>query len=274
VPDQYTPQDVDFALPLPARVGDSSVLLPQRFDDTVGTSEPIASEEQGPGSEDPVIGDHRASSASSASSVSFEAPEADLPISDDQVAADNVPVEVPDRVVDSIERLTAEVLKSHERAAHREAVIDALHGELETLRRGERRSLLRPLLTGAARLRNDLLRQAETLPDDFDASRASQLLLSFADSVELMLEDNGVAIEMPFVGHAFEPRRQRAIGKVETFHPALAGTIVEVTRAGVTDVDSGAILAHAEVRVYVFDPSSIPDDQIGEAQSDPDGAEE
>ena len=40
----------------------------------------------------------------------------------------------------------------HDRAAQREGVIDYLRTELDTLRRGERRGMLRPLLTEMCRL--------------------------------------------------------------------------------------------------------------------------
>jgi len=97
----------------------------------------------------------------------------------------------------------------HARAEQREGVIDHLHAEVDRLRRGERRGLLRPLLVEICRLRNDLLRQAEDLPADFDAGRARLLLRSYADSVELALEDSGVATFAPEQGDQFEPRLHR-----------------------------------------------------------------
>ena len=63
----------------------------------------------------------------------------------------------------------------HDRAEQREGVIDYLRSELELLRRGERRGLLRPLLTEMCRLAADLLRQAADLPADFDAAKAAGL---------------------------------------------------------------------------------------------------
>ena len=60
----------------------------------------------------------------------------------------------------------------HTRAEQRESVIDLLRTELEVLRRGERRGLLRPLLADLCRLRGDLLSQSAALPADFDAGKA------------------------------------------------------------------------------------------------------
>ena len=73
----------------------------------------------------------------------------------------------------AIHRLANSAENYHDRAQQREGVIDYLRSELELLRRGERRGLLRPLLTQMCRLRADLLRQAATLPADFDAAKAA-----------------------------------------------------------------------------------------------------
>src|SRR5690348_14962183 len=124
--------------------------------------------------------------------------------------ADQADDQVPDApdAVDAAEPALAELSAAvrdlagaaeryHDRAAQREGVIDYLRSELETLRRGERRGMLRPLLTEMCRLRNDLLRQAATLPADYDAERAAKLLVSFAETVDLALENNGVASYAP-----------------------------------------------------------------------------
>ena len=85
-------------------------------------------------------------------------------------------------ISETLERVAASSERYHARAEQREGVIDHLHSEVDRLRRGERRGLLRPLLVEICRLRNDLLRQAEDLPDDFDAERARLLLRSYAES--------------------------------------------------------------------------------------------
>jgi molecular chaperone GrpE (heat shock protein) len=142
----------------------------------------------------------------------------------------------------------------HSRAEQRESVIDHLHAEVERLRRGERRGLLRPLLVQLTRLRNDLLRQAAELPPDYDAERASVLLRSFADSVELSLEDSGVVTFCPQPGDPFDPRMHRRVGGEPSAHPGQAGQIAGVQRSGYLDVDSGTPIAPAEVVVYAAAP--------------------
>jgi hypothetical protein len=143
----------------------------------------------------------------------------------------------------------------HARAEQRESVIDHLHAETDRLRRGERRGLLRPLLVEMCRLRSDLLRQAGDLPADFDADRARVLLFSFADSVELALEDSGVVTFAPQPGDPFEPRMHRRVGGEPTANPALAGHVARVQRAGYLDVDASSPIAPAEVVLYASAPA-------------------
>jgi molecular chaperone GrpE len=170
--------------------------------------------------------------------------------------------ELPDQALDIPEDPMAEVSvavrelansaeRYHERAAQRESVIDYLRSELETLRRGERRGLLRPLLTDMCRLRNDLLRQAATLPADYDAERAVKLLLSYAETVQLTLESNGVERYAPHEGDAFDPRWHRRVKGAEASGPAQVGQIACALRDGYLDIEANSPLAPAEVSVFV-----------------------
>jgi molecular chaperone GrpE (heat shock protein) len=129
-----------------------------------------------------------------------------------------------------------------------------LHAELERLRLGERRSLLRPLLTEVCRVRDDLLRQAETLPDHFDRDRAADLLRSFAGSLEFALEDNGVSSFAPESGEPFEARLHRAAGKAPTSEESLVGTIATVVSPGYRDVQADTVIVTSRVIVRVIDP--------------------
>lgn len=139
----------------------------------------------------------------------------------------------------------------HDRAAQREGVIDYLRSELETLRRGERRGMLRPLLTDMCRLRNDLLRQAVTLPPDYDAEQAARLLISFAETVDLALENNGVASYTPGEGDPFDPRRHRRLRGAESADPDQSGRIAEVLRDGYLDIEANSPIVPAEVAVFM-----------------------
>lgn len=154
-------------------------------------------------------------------------------------------------------QLVAASEKHHQRAAHRESVIDNLHAELEKLRTGERRATVRPLLVAMARLRDDLVKQSSELPDDFDTTRAQNLLYSFADSIEITLEDFGVATYRPEPGDEFDPRRHKAVTSEPTSDGELVRTVAGVRKDGYQDIEAGVTLAQAEVTVYVQAPEPL-----------------
>lgn len=146
--------------------------------------------------------------------------------------------------------LRTQVGREHERAAAREQIIDRLHAENQSLRAGERTLLLRPLLTDLQRLRHELMRQAGRLPEEFGGAQAADLLRSYAYNLELTLERGGIAVVVPEPGAVFDPSWHRAAGTVPVDEPALNGTVAEVTLDGYLDVESGRVVAAAEVRVH------------------------
>lgn len=153
-------------------------------------------------------------------------------------------------ILKAVQEVAESSERYHARAEQREGVIDHLHSEVDRLRRGERRSLLRPLLVELCRLRNDLLRQSEDLPDDFDAEQARLLLRSYAESVEIALEDSGVVTFAPGEGDSFEPRMHRKVGGEPTIDPAATGRVARVRRCGYLDVDANIPIAPAEVVLF------------------------
>ena len=162
----------------------------------------------------------------------------------------------------AVSQFVVESEKHHQRAAHRESVIDGLHTELEKLRTGERRGIIRPLLAAVARLRDDLVEQATALPVNFDVVRAQKLLLSFADSIEITLEDFGVATYTPEVGEDFDPRRHRAVASEPSENAALIRKVARTLKDGYQDVVAGVTLTQAEVSVFVDAPRACVDDVI------------
>jgi molecular chaperone GrpE (heat shock protein) len=151
-----------------------------------------------------------------------------------------------------VRTLAAQTERYHARAEQREAVIDHLRSEVDRLRRGERRSVLRPLLVEICRLRNDLLRQAEELPDDFDATRARLLLRSYAESAELALEGSGVITYSAEAGECFEPRLHRRVGGQPATERVAEGRIASVRRSGYLDAEGGTPIELTEVVVFVW----------------------
>jgi molecular chaperone GrpE (heat shock protein) len=174
-------------------------------------------------------------------------------------AAPQTPAGDPDGVVATpvladiaagVSRLAASAAQYHDRARQREGVIEYLRAELDLLRRGERRSLMRPILTALSRLHADLLVQSRTLPADFDADKASKLLESFADTVEGVLADAGISTHTPEAGEPFDPRRHRKIKGEPTTDSALDGLVAAVRKAGYLDLEADSLLSPAEVILY------------------------
>ena len=132
-------------------------------------------------------------------------------------------------------------------------MIDHLHSEVDRLRRGERRGLLRPLLVEMCRLRNDLLRQAEDLPDDFDAERARLLLRSYAESDRAGA--GGQRGRRPSRRSRVTASSRGCTGAWAAslpVDPGLAGRVAQVRRDGYLDVDTNSPIAPAEVVLYVL----------------------
>jgi molecular chaperone GrpE len=138
----------------------------------------------------------------------------------------------------------------HARAEQREGVIEHLRSELELLRQGERRGLLRPLLAELCRLRDDLLKQAATLPADFGADKSADLLRSYAETIELTLENSGVVTYAPDSGDPFNPRMHRRVSSEPTADQAQGGHVAAVQRDGYLDIEANSPIAPAAVTVF------------------------
>jgi molecular chaperone GrpE len=167
---------------------------------------------------------------------------------------------VVDDIREELTLLRKAVEQHHERAAARERVIDQLSAELDRLRLGDRRSLLRPVLLELCRLRDDLLKQASSLPATFSAEQAQDLLSSYADSVELALETQSVLPFAPVQGERFDPRRHRRISSAPTADEAQHSTVASFERSGYTDEETERVLQPAWVVLYEYRaPEPAPD---------------
>jgi molecular chaperone GrpE len=160
--------------------------------------------------------------------------------------------------------LRAEVARDHERAAAREHVIDRLHDENMRLRAGERQLLLRPVLTDLQRLRHELLRVGDQLPERYSGRQAAELLRSYAQNLELTLERGGVEVVSPRPGDAFDPAIHRVTGTVEAAEPGQDATVAEVVLDGYRDIQAGRVVLAAAVRVHRWTPPEQPASTGGE----------
>ena len=137
----------------------------------------------------------------------------------------------------------------HERAAAREAVLDRMYAEIDRLRSGERRQLLRPLLVDLIGLRNDLLQQSRELPESYSPAQAARLLESFAESVGESLQRHGVVAFTPEIGEKFDFRKHRKVGHVGASEGLLdpLDAVAAVRADGYLDLEADKLIAPAEV---------------------------
>jgi molecular chaperone GrpE (heat shock protein) len=153
----------------------------------------------------------------------------------------------------SLTALEAQAAREHDRAQAREAVIGRLHAEVERLRAGEARSLLRPAVTDLRRLRDDLIAQARSVPEAMTRAEVAVLLESYADSVLLILERCGVVAVRPEERTGYDPHQQQVSGIVETAEPDLDGTVAGIVSDGYAEADTGRPVAPTRVTVYRHD---------------------
>lgn len=158
------------------------------------------------------------------------------------------------RIEADLAAVQAALTAADERAAARERVIDRLHEDNQRLRAGERRLLLRPVLVDLYRLRDGLLRQAATLPASLTAAEMSELLVSFAYSVEQALDRCGVRPLRACPGDPVDPGRHRVVGSVAAADPGQDGQVAEALADGYLDLVEERVLAPAAVRVSRWAP--------------------
>lgn len=154
----------------------------------------------------------------------------------------------------AVEALAGQVAREHERAAARELAIDRLHQEVERLRAGETRLLLRPAMTDLRELHHDLLVQVKSAPEVIDRSQLVTLLGAFAESVELALERCGVRVIRPESGSSYDTAWHQAVGFRPTSDISLDGTVAEIISDGYADTETGRATRPAQVSVYRSGP--------------------
>jgi molecular chaperone GrpE (heat shock protein) len=159
--------------------------------------------------------------------------------------------------------LESQAAREHDRAQAREAVIDRLHEEVERLRAGEARAMLRPVVTDLRRLRDDLLGQACSVPETMTCGEVAALLESYADSVVLVLERCGIVAVRPAADSTFDPHRHQVSGIAETNKPDLDGTVASIVSDGYAEADTGLPVAPARVIVYRHPGGEPQHDQAG-----------
>jgi molecular chaperone GrpE (heat shock protein) len=160
-------------------------------------------------------------------------------------AADGVIAASLERIHSVLAGLTQAAGREHDRATHRERVIDRLHEENQRLRHNELQAAFEPVRTSLYRL-YDLVRR-ESDRDTADPAHTPKLLAAIADELAEIIARTGVERMPVGEGDPFDPARHRPAGTRDVDDAELDGTVVTVQRAGF--VRGEKVVRRAEVIV-------------------------
>ncbi|HEX2315295.1 MAG TPA: nucleotide exchange factor GrpE [Thermomonospora sp.] len=147
-----------------------------------------------------------------------------------------------------VARLAAAVERGHERAAHRESVIDRLHEDVQALRRGELQAMFDPVRAVLFRLHDLTGREARRwAADPPEPAHAAALLAAVTDEIAEALARTGVERFTVAPGDPFDPARHRPVATETVEDPALDGVVVGVCSDGFARADR--VVRKADVRV-------------------------
>lgn len=174
-------------------------------------------------------------------------------------------------VREALAGLAARLDREHERAAHREAVIDRLHEENQRLRRGELQGMLEPVRTALYRLHDQARRESDRLgaPDlaePPDPRQTALLLAALADDVADALARLGIERFTVEPGAPYDASRHRPVAVTPVADPLADGTVTAVQSDGFEQ--SGKVLRKAAVSVGRLDESAHGESAPGEKAQD------
>jgi molecular chaperone GrpE len=135
--------------------------------------------------------------------------------------------------------------REHDRARHRERVIDRLHEENQRLRHNEMQTAFEPVRTSLYRLYDLVRRESER--ESADPAHTPKLLAAIADELAEIIARTGVERMPVDEGDPFDPARHRPAGTCDVDDAELAGTVMTVQRAGF--VRGEKVVRRAEVIV-------------------------
>jgi molecular chaperone GrpE len=135
--------------------------------------------------------------------------------------------------------------REHDRAAHRERVIDRLHEDNQRLRHSEVHAALEPARAALYRLYDLVRRESER--ETADPAHVPKLLVAIADELAEIIARTGVERMLVGEGDPFDPARHRPAGTHDVEDAELDGTVVTVQRAGFVRGDK--VVRRAEVIV-------------------------
>jgi molecular chaperone GrpE (heat shock protein) len=159
-------------------------------------------------------------------------------------------------VLAELRLLRAAFERAEQRAERDAGLIERLHEENQTLRRGESDGFFASVRTGLVKHHNRLARQASQARTAAD-ERTGALLDGFAADAAELLERVGVVAELPGSGESLDRARHRPVGKVEAAGEHEHLTLAEVHSPVFLLQGNGRVLLKAEVVVAQYPAASV-----------------
>jgi molecular chaperone GrpE (heat shock protein) len=150
-----------------------------------------------------------------------------------------------ERIHSVLADLTRTADREHDRATHRERVIDRLHEENQRLRHNELQAAFEPVRTSLYRLYDLVWHESER--DTADPAHVPKLLAAIADELAEIIARTGVERMPVGEGDPFDPARHRPAGTRDVDDAELDCTVMTVQRAGF--VRGEKVVRRAEVIV-------------------------
>jgi molecular chaperone GrpE len=150
----------------------------------------------------------------------------------------------------------------NDRAAHREAVINRLHEENEGLRKDLQRSVFDPIVADLIRLFDGVSKDLDRLSGDGADPRIVDLLVSYADDLELILDRCGIEPFSAAVGDSLVVSEHTVVGIVETAEESRNNTVASVVAAGFRERATGRVKRPVKAHFYRYSQpigSSVPE---------------
>lgn len=180
---------------------------------------------------------------------------ADLPPGQSPSGAERVTAELGE-ISAELARLGCLLDREHERAAHREAIIDRLHEDNQVLRRGELQELHEPVRTALYRLHDMIKRESErwAAPRPPDPAHVAPLLTAIADEIAEAIARTGVERFTVKPGDRYDAASHRPVATESVADPELDGAVVSARTDGFERRDR--VVRRAEVVVGRLDDQS------------------
>jgi molecular chaperone GrpE len=149
-----------------------------------------------------------------------------------------------------VRKLEEQGAEYHRRSAHRESVIDRLHLENQRLQDESRGSVFDPLTADLMRLYDGLRKEAKRFAGSDAGSDIANLLETYAEDVELILDRCGLEPFTAAPGDPFRAGEHEVVATVESPGEDRNNTIAAVTAVGFRQRATGQVKRPVRAKFY------------------------